>query len=153
MCSGKGNITTQWQLSAIRLQLKMCGSFACITNRMPIMSRTLILTFFSNRHISGRPNIYLGFCFLGGCRAALPQHFPTLTSLCFHLLCGRTLIETSKLPMPWPVTTYFPKYMEIEYFFREKLTKMFYETLEEKFMLEIMTKNSLCDHAESSKFR
>ncbi len=31
--------------------------------------------------------------------------------------------------------------MEIEYFFREKYTKMFHETSKERLMLEMMTKN------------
>ncbi len=42
--------------------------------------------------------------------------------------------------------------MEIEYSFWEKLRKMFHEISEERFMLEMVTKRSLCDHEESSKF-
>ncbi len=42
--------------------------------------------------------------------------------------------------------------MEIDYFFWEKLTKMFCETSEERFMLEMVTNGSLCNHEESSKF-
>ncbi len=42
--------------------------------------------------------------------------------------------------------------MEIEYFSREKLTKIFQETSEERFTPVMVAKSSLCDHDESSKF-
>ncbi len=42
--------------------------------------------------------------------------------------------------------------MEIEYFSREKLTKIFHETSVEKFILEMVTKSWLCCLKESSKF-